>query len=340
MQAKWAGLEAGSYIQSLLGQTGKKTWAEVSENDPGRKHSLPRSLCNGKPREINKATVMVHFFSGSLSLYKWGISNHCATGRKCPTHCCCTWARGFTHSGLLEQSSSPNWHSTFPAPLLLDLPFMGTPPVGHPFGEFLAIPTLLPTVHLMSITSRGPTLTPKRSELGVNKDLDRVRRTYPNWSWELGPASNNEGRKIGLQVEVWRVLIWTQLPETASHAQTQTTCPHKLLTSSTAGGYRLPIDWAKAVSGWRLSWKGSMTVTNVWRHDHESVRTEQKCTLLEDHMSFEMWKMTFRTDQLLCIAEATGTKIYTRELEDTTHGISKNLVLSLKQYHAHYYWFY
>ena len=50
--------------------------------------------------------------------------------------------------------------------------------------------------------------------------------------------------------------------------------------------------------------------------------------------------MTTRADQLLCIAEATGSKTYTRESEAETHGKAKALVLSLKQYHTHYYRFY
>ena len=50
--------------------------------------------------------------------------------------------------------------------------------------------------------------------------------------------------------------------------------------------------------------------------------------------------MMNRTDQLFHIAEATGSKIHTRELESDTDGRAKTLVLSLKQYHAHYYQFY
>ena len=61
---------------------------------------------------------------------------------------------------------------------------------------------------------------------------------------------------------------------------------------------------------------------------------------MEDHNSFEMGKMMVRTDQLHCISEATGSKIYTRELETETHGRVKTLVLSLKQYHVQYYQFY
>ena len=51
-----------------------------------------------------------------------------------------------------------------------------------------------------------------------------------------------------------------------------------------------------------------------------------------------MHKMMVRTDQLLCIAEATNLKVYT--LEAKGHGQMKALVLSLKQYHAFYYQLY
>ena len=72
-------------------------------------------------------------------------------------------------------------------------------------------------------------------------------------------------------------------------------------------------------------------------HVHNIVRTELKCALVEDHTSSEMRRMTTRTDQLLHIAEATHFKIYTRESEAGTCGLAKALVLSLKQFHAHYY---
>ena len=47
--------------------------------------------------------------------------------------------------------------------------------------------------------------------------------------------------------------------------------------------------------------------------------------------------MMIRTDQLLCIAEATGSKIHTGESEAETHDKAKTLVLLLKQYHTHCY---
>ena len=75
---------------------------------------------------------------------------------------------------------------------------------------------------------------------------------------------------------------------------------------------------------------------NILDHDHKIIRTEQRCALVEACTSLEMRRMTTRTDQLLCIAEATGSKIYTRESEAETRGPAKAFVLSLKQFHAHY----
>ena len=108
--------------------------------------------------------------------------------------------------------------------------------------------------------------------------------------------------------------------------------------------------WKRVWTSCRLS-KGSLWMEaqlkrisehhqDVWGHDHECVRVEQKCALAEDCNSFEMRKVMIRTDQMLCITEATGSKIHTRESEAETHGRVKTLVLLLKQYHAHYYQFY
>ena len=76
---------------------------------------------------------------------------------------------------------------------------------------------------------------------------------------------------------------------------------------------------------------------DVWGHDHKIIRTWKKHTLVDDSTSFEMSRMTTRTDQLLNIAEATCSKIYTRESVAVAWGPAKALVLSLKQFHTHYY---
>ena len=96
--------------------------------------------------------------------------------------------------------------------------------------------------------------------------------------------------------------------------------------------------WKRVQASCRLS-KGSLWMEaqlkrisenhqDVWGHDHECVRTEEKCTLVEDHNSFEMQKIMIRTDQLLHIAVTTSSKIYTRELKAKTHGKVKTGIIT------------
>ena len=49
---------------------------------------------------------------------------------------------------------------------------------------------------------------------------------------------------------------------TVSHAQTQMRCLYELSTRSTRRGYRPPVNWAKAISRWRLH--RSTIVTMMW----------------------------------------------------------------------------
>ena len=78
----------------------------------------------------------------------------------------------------------------------------------------------------------------------------------------------------------------------------------------------------------------------MWGNNHDSIQTEWDLALAEDHNFFDMCRMVVRTDQLLCIAAATDSQIYTWDLGGQTHGQVKTLVLLLKQYHTHYYCFY
>ena len=76
---------------------------------------------------------------------------------------------------------------------------------------------------------------------------------------------------------------------------------------------------------------------DMWGHDHKIIRAKQKHALVDDCTSFKMRRMATRTNQLLHIAKATGSKIYALESEVGAQGLAKALVLSLKQFHAHYY---
>ena len=53
-----------------------------------------------------------------------------------------------------------------------------------------------------------------------------------------------------------------------------------------------------------------------------------------------MQRVVVRTDQLLHIAEATGSKFHQQDSEAKTDGRVKKLVQLLKQYHAWFYHFY
>ena len=131
---------------------------------------------------------------------------------------------------------------------------------------------------------------------------------------------------------------WTQPPETASLAWILMMYLNGLLKRNTVKGYKHSCKWRKG-SDWLETQMKRIgdSCQDVWGHDHKTTRTEQKCTLVDEHTFFEMRRMTTRTDQLLHTAEATGSKIYTRESEAGTHDPAKALVLSLKEFHAHFY---
>ena len=78
----------------------------------------------------------------------------------------------------------------------------------------------------------------------------------------------------------------------------------------------------------------------MWGHHHDSIQAEWDCALVEDCNSFEMHRIMVRTDQLLCIAMATTSQMYTWYSEAKAHGWVQTLVLLPKKYHPHYYCFY
>ena len=173
MWAGWSGSEAGSQIQWLPCQIGKEAWAEMGGSGPGREHNLPRGVCYDKPGRINKASALVTISSMVPSHY---ISEVLVTATQLSENAPATTAVPKPEEApTLVPFNSPAHLSETPPPiipLLLDLPFMGTPPVWCPFADFLAISTqksrtTLLVVHLTIIATRGPASTPKRSKLGV-----------------------------------------------------------------------------------------------------------------------------------------------------------------------------
>ena len=92
------------------------------------------------------------------------------------------------------------------------LPYLISPSLALPqFGTYLlcSLPAphrksrdALPAAHSVIIATRGTVFTPKRSRLGVNPALNRVRRTHPHWHWRLGPAQNLKGRNLPVPLPV------------------------------------------------------------------------------------------------------------------------------------------
>ena len=161
-------------------------------------------------------------------------------------------------------SSSPTHPpGTLPLPVssLLDISFVGTLPVGHPFAGFCAVPTqkkqdCSPCSSLSDHHNKRMHVDSQETRLGVNTTLHRVMRTYSNWYQKLDPAlTNNKGRNLPVPISsptravadpdngtvaasssstvirphltqthpgrMWPTLIWTQILGTASLAQTQ-----------------------------------------------------------------------------------------------------------------------
>ena len=74
------------------------------------------------------------------------------------------------------------------------------------------------------------------------------------------------------------------------------------------------LDRSSLWSEVQLKWTGD-SCQALWGHDQGIIRMEWDCALEEDYNSFEMHKMTVRSDQVLCIAEDTNLKAYTWESE-------------------------
>ena len=149
--------------------------------------------------------------------------------------------------------------------------------------------------------------------------------------------------KMGLQQRVWRVPrmrppqtqessrenVDNSNLDTASGAQTQTRCPKEMLAKSIGRGYGLPVDWAKAVSGWRVSWKESMTGTS----GHMTMKA------LELSGNALLWKTTTplrckkwwcRSANCFALLRLLIPKFTLESSKAKTHGKAKTLVLFAK----------
>ena len=224
-------------------------------------------------------------------------------------------------SPALGPSSSPA-HPTgiLPplVPLLLDIPFVGIPqgePISlvHSWSHPEIAGLLLQQFTLWSLWQEDPEVGVRTEQSSAWGDKNMPKLVLGVWSsieqWEQEPVSPpsvqlgspliqklelwQEAERVpGIrphqtqshQGRIWMTLIWTQSPETASHAQTQMRWPYKLPTRSTGRGSGLPVDWGRVVSQLRFNWKGSATVTRTcW---------DMTIRVLEQSRIALLWKTT------------------------------------------------
>ena len=381
MQADWSGSETSSKIWQLPVQTGKETWMKEDEEGLGRKHNLPRGFCHGKPNRINKATSLVCFFYRSFSVYRWGIGNHCVTEQKCPSHQSCTQTGGIDCSGAFQQSSLPFWNSPSLITSFAWSLSYGNFPSGasirwvhsHLLTEKVG-PLLQPFTWPSSWQEDlcwHPRIQSLESSQPHKRAIITCQTQYQRWDLALdtegrnltAPLSILQGplltlmmkqlqkaqgacwiephQTLTLQGRMWMTLTWTQSLETVSHAQTWIKCPSKLAIRGIGRGYGFSTDWSKAISQWKLNWKGSMRITrkcgdmtmNVSQQSGnmlwQKIATPSRC---------EKWWSELTTCPALL--RLLVLKFTQENQKAETDGRVRTLVLSLKQYHTHYYWFY
>ena len=254
--------------------------------------------------------------------------------------------------GPSDSPAFPTGTPPLPVSCLPDIPFVGTPPVGNPFAEFIAGPTQKKGDHSSSssssnhcdkrthVDSQEIKARSEQSSAQGNEDMPKLvleaGPSFGQWGQEparppssptrattdpddgtAGGSSRSTGDQASSDSDLSRENVVDSDMDTASS---------DCITCSDTDEVTVPTArkkyWKRVQASCSLS-KGSLwteaklkRISNshwaMWGHDHESVNTEWECALAEDCNSFEMQKMMVKTDQLLTIAKAAGSKIYTR----------------------------
>ena len=148
----------------------------MGKNGPGRRLYLPRSIFNGQFSQICKGIALMLFYQCPLHHMDDALVATEQQSETNPATADVTKPEEPSTPGL--PSSTTCSPKTLPpvTPLLLDLPFEGTPSMGHPFFESLARPSqqkwaALLVAHSVIIMRREPGWIPQRWRLGVNTAL-------------------------------------------------------------------------------------------------------------------------------------------------------------------------
>ena len=181
----------------------RRQWARMTQE---RKCHLSRSLFYGASLSwFDKATALVCFFCSSLLLCEWKVLATALCNRV-----------KMSNLPLQHPSQRDHWIQVPWAvqliqlelppplmPLLPDIPFVDTPPVGHPFPGFIASPTpknwdLSSSSSLGDHHTKRTHLSPKEAEVTSEHQLcSGVMKTHVQIGtrgWIL--ALNSEGRNL------------------------------------------------------------------------------------------------------------------------------------------------
>ena len=324
--------------------------------------------------------VPFHYISGTMTTAAQQDENIPTVPQPCPT-APKPESYGSPTPGTFGSPIPPPRASPLPVSSLPDIPLVGTPLVGCPFSDFLAVSSEGKQSHPPSSSPghhdpRKTYVCSPEVEVGVESSFSWGKQDTPELVPESRPrpCSQQRGQDTTSPPSPSSATV-SLIGRTAAGSPKST----KDLGSSSSGSFQVNVDdsdpdttsgdwltcsntddasvwtacnkyrkrvWVSCKLSKSNPWKETQqkrinkSHQNIWGKDQKIIKMEQKCTLAEDHMSFKMRKMMTRVDQLLCIDKATGSQIHNKKSEAEAHSQARALVLSLKQYHAHFYRFY
>ena len=175
----------------------RKHKQEVDKNGSRRTHHFPRGFFNDQFGWFNKAIALVQFPLASL-FATWMIHWHLPCDRVEMPQPPGLHQSKRNHPTLGPSSSPAHLTETHPpiVPLLLDLPFVGTPPMGCPFFESTAglfaekVGPCSPSSSFGNHHAvRGHMFCSPEAEVrSEHSSVHGVMKTCPNWYHRLDPV--------------------------------------------------------------------------------------------------------------------------------------------------------
>ena len=319
-----------------------------------------------KDTPLSKSFFLVTSSANSVKLLPWCISSGIPFHNMHDTLPSTTWQGGNIPATVAapEQEESPTVGlSSIPAyltetpppilPLLLDLPLVGTLPMGHPFFKSTSSPLqkkwdCSPSGSFGNHHGKRTHVHSPEAEVrsehssawsggNMPKMVPETRPSTEEWGWEpANPPSSPTRATADPDDGTAAASSWSteDQPSSDSDSSRENLADSNLDTAS--GDYimcsdtdEVSIQTAHKQYQRRVRTSCKLSKGNIWTeaqlkrindshqdmlgHNHDIIRLEQKHSLVEDCNSFEIQKMMVRTDKLHHITAAMGSKIHTIE---------------------------